>query len=101
MTGTVTLGGTVETDGQQADFGAIILEFLAKAVAGQAGIWGDFIRNSRTHLSTPLANHVGLAILQARNKQGDTVKAFVKETNELAKALGMKPNGPPLFDPTP
>lgn len=37
-----------------------------------------------------LANHVGLAILKTRNQPGDTVKTFVQEMNQLAKAIGMK-----------
>ena len=37
-----------------------------------------------------LANHVGSAVLRARNRGGDPQKTFVTEMNELAKALGMK-----------
>ncbi|MFP6880661.1 MAG: serine hydrolase [Roseibacillus sp.] len=37
-----------------------------------------------------LASHVGGAILHARGKNGDPVKVFVREMNELAKALGMR-----------
>jgi len=36
-----------------------------------------------------LANHVGLALLQARDEPGDTVAEFVGEMNRLAAALGM------------
>lgn len=43
--------------------------------------------NSAAHA---LAHHVGYAILHARGKTGDAVKAFVVEMNTLAKALGMK-----------
>jgi len=37
-----------------------------------------------------LANHVGSAILTRRRQGGDTLKTFVKEMNQLAKALGMR-----------
>ncbi len=37
-----------------------------------------------------LSNHVGSAILTRRRQGGDTIKTFVKEMNQLAKALRMK-----------
>jgi len=37
-----------------------------------------------------LANHVGSALLTRRRQGGDTLKTFVKEMNQLAKALGMR-----------
>jgi len=41
----------------------VLATLTSMAVAGQAGIWGDFVRNSRVHLSTPLTNNVGLQTL--------------------------------------
>jgi hypothetical protein len=38
----------------------VVVVALSSAVAGGADAWTDFYRNSVTHVSTPLLNHVGL-----------------------------------------